>query len=150
MRVRTDELRQAILAAAWDVFRENGFDRTTMSEIFLLSDKSMLVSVSDAIVIRDRPHSSLTVTITFSGGRPSLLRSRTRTRTAVSRTSGDAAARLSLFERLGDPAASITRSNAVRTSSSSLLRIEISECLQSGILLSTRAGSGELERGYFV
>jgi AcrR family transcriptional regulator len=33
MRVRTDERRQAIVAAAWEVFRENGFERTTMSEI---------------------------------------------------------------------------------------------------------------------
>lgn len=33
MRVRTDERRQAIVAAAWEVFRENGFERTTMSDI---------------------------------------------------------------------------------------------------------------------
>jgi AcrR family transcriptional regulator len=33
MRVRTDERRQAIIAAAWAVFRENGFERTTMSDI---------------------------------------------------------------------------------------------------------------------
>lgn len=33
MRVRTDARRQAIVTAAWDVFRENGFERTTMSEI---------------------------------------------------------------------------------------------------------------------
>jgi AcrR family transcriptional regulator len=33
MRVRTDERRQAILEAAWAVFRANGYDRTTMSEI---------------------------------------------------------------------------------------------------------------------
>jgi AcrR family transcriptional regulator len=33
MRVRTDERRQAILAAAWEVFKENGFERTTMSDI---------------------------------------------------------------------------------------------------------------------
>lgn len=33
MRVRTDERRQAIVAAAWEVFKENGFERTTMSDI---------------------------------------------------------------------------------------------------------------------
>jgi AcrR family transcriptional regulator len=33
MRVRTDARRQAILAAAWEVFRENGFERTTMLEV---------------------------------------------------------------------------------------------------------------------
>ena len=33
MRVRTDARRQAIVAAAWEVFSENGFERTTMSEI---------------------------------------------------------------------------------------------------------------------
>lgn len=33
MRVRTDARRQAIVAAAWEVFRQNGFERTTMSEI---------------------------------------------------------------------------------------------------------------------
>jgi AcrR family transcriptional regulator len=33
MRVRTDARRQAIVAAAWKVFKENGFERTTMSEI---------------------------------------------------------------------------------------------------------------------
>lgn len=33
MRVRTDARRQAIVAAAWEVFRESGFERTTMSEI---------------------------------------------------------------------------------------------------------------------
>lgn len=33
MRVRTDERRQSILEAAWKVFRANGFERTTMSEI---------------------------------------------------------------------------------------------------------------------
>src|SRR5690348_3842270 len=33
MRVRTDARRQAIVAAAWEVFRENGFERTTMSDI---------------------------------------------------------------------------------------------------------------------
>ncbi len=33
MRIRTDERRKAIVAAAWEVFRENGFERTTMSEI---------------------------------------------------------------------------------------------------------------------
>jgi AcrR family transcriptional regulator len=31
--VKTDARRQAIVAAAWDVFKENGFERTTMSEI---------------------------------------------------------------------------------------------------------------------
>lgn len=33
MRVRTDARRRAIVAAAWDVFREAGFERTTMAEI---------------------------------------------------------------------------------------------------------------------
>ena len=33
MRLRTDARRQAIVAAAWQVFGENGFERTTMSEI---------------------------------------------------------------------------------------------------------------------
>lgn len=33
MRVRTDERRQAIVDAAWAVFKENGYDRTTMSDI---------------------------------------------------------------------------------------------------------------------
>jgi AcrR family transcriptional regulator len=33
MRVRTDARRQAIVAAAWEVFRRNGFERTTMSDI---------------------------------------------------------------------------------------------------------------------
>lgn len=33
MRVRTDERRQAIVAAAWEVFKEKGFERTTMSDI---------------------------------------------------------------------------------------------------------------------
>ena len=33
MRVKTDARRKAIAAAAWEAFRENGFERTTMSEI---------------------------------------------------------------------------------------------------------------------
>ena len=33
MRVKTDARRQAIVAAAWEVFKKNGFERTTMSEI---------------------------------------------------------------------------------------------------------------------
>lgn len=33
MRVRTDARRKAITGTAWAVFRENGFERTTMSEI---------------------------------------------------------------------------------------------------------------------
>jgi AcrR family transcriptional regulator len=33
MRVKTDARRKAIMAAAWDVFRQNGFERTTMSEV---------------------------------------------------------------------------------------------------------------------
>lgn len=33
MRVRTDERRQSILKAAWAVFKANGYERTTMSEI---------------------------------------------------------------------------------------------------------------------
>ncbi len=33
MRVKTEEKRQAILEAAWDAFREKGFEATTMSEI---------------------------------------------------------------------------------------------------------------------
>lgn len=33
MRVRTDERRRHIVEAAWSVFRQNGYDRTTMSEI---------------------------------------------------------------------------------------------------------------------
>lgn len=33
MRVKTDARRTAIAAAAWGAFRENGFERTTMTEI---------------------------------------------------------------------------------------------------------------------
>lgn len=33
MRVKTDARRKAITGTAWEVFRENGFERTTMSEI---------------------------------------------------------------------------------------------------------------------
>ena len=33
MRVKTDARRKAIVAAAWQAFRENGFERTTMSDI---------------------------------------------------------------------------------------------------------------------
>ena len=33
MRVKTDAKRQAIVAAAWEVFKKNGFERTTMSDI---------------------------------------------------------------------------------------------------------------------
>lgn len=33
MRVRTDARRRAIVDAAWAVFKENGYERTTMSEI---------------------------------------------------------------------------------------------------------------------
>jgi AcrR family transcriptional regulator len=33
MRVKTDARRQAIVAAAWDGFRNNGFERTTMSDV---------------------------------------------------------------------------------------------------------------------
>lgn len=33
MRVKTDARRNAIAAAAWESFRENGFERTTISEI---------------------------------------------------------------------------------------------------------------------
>lgn len=33
MRVRTDARRRSIVQTAWSVFRENGYDRTTMSEI---------------------------------------------------------------------------------------------------------------------
>lgn len=33
LRTKTDARRQAIIAAAWDVFRKNGFERTTMSDI---------------------------------------------------------------------------------------------------------------------
>ena len=33
MRVKTDERRSAILAAAWEAFTDNGFERTTMSDI---------------------------------------------------------------------------------------------------------------------
>lgn len=33
MRVKTDERRKAIVDAAWDLFKTNGFERTTMSEI---------------------------------------------------------------------------------------------------------------------
>ena len=33
MRVKTDERRTAIVTAAWEAFKENGFERTTMSEI---------------------------------------------------------------------------------------------------------------------
>lgn len=33
MRVRTDERRRGIVEAAWAVFKKNGYDRTTMSDI---------------------------------------------------------------------------------------------------------------------
>ena len=33
MRVKTDERREAIASAAWQVFRENGFERTTISAV---------------------------------------------------------------------------------------------------------------------
>ncbi len=33
MRVKTDARRRAITTTAWEAFRENGFERTTMSEI---------------------------------------------------------------------------------------------------------------------
>jgi len=33
MRMKSDARRQAIMAAAWEMFREGGFERTTMSEI---------------------------------------------------------------------------------------------------------------------
>lgn len=33
MRVKTDDKRQAIMDAAWEVFKANGFERTSMSEI---------------------------------------------------------------------------------------------------------------------
>ncbi len=33
MRVKTDARRNTIVAAAWDTFRANGFERTTMSDI---------------------------------------------------------------------------------------------------------------------
>jgi AcrR family transcriptional regulator len=33
LRVKTDARRKAITGTAWEVFRENGFERTTMSEI---------------------------------------------------------------------------------------------------------------------
>lgn len=33
MRVKTDARRKAIVAAAWDAFRNNGFERTTMSDV---------------------------------------------------------------------------------------------------------------------
>ena len=33
MRVKTDEKRRDIVTKAWDLFKENGFERTTMSEI---------------------------------------------------------------------------------------------------------------------
>lgn len=33
MRVKTDARRHAIVAAAWEVFKKNGFERTTMSDI---------------------------------------------------------------------------------------------------------------------
>lgn len=33
MRVKTDERRRAIVDAAWELFKTNGFERTTMSEI---------------------------------------------------------------------------------------------------------------------
>jgi AcrR family transcriptional regulator len=33
MRVRTDERRRAITAAAWEVFKERGFERATMAEV---------------------------------------------------------------------------------------------------------------------
>jgi AcrR family transcriptional regulator len=33
LRVKTDTRRSAIAASAWEVFRENGFERTTMAEV---------------------------------------------------------------------------------------------------------------------
>lgn len=33
MRIKTDERRKAIVDAAWELFKKNGFERTTMSEI---------------------------------------------------------------------------------------------------------------------
>jgi AcrR family transcriptional regulator len=33
MRVKSDEKRREIVARAWELFKENGFERTTMSEI---------------------------------------------------------------------------------------------------------------------
>jgi len=33
VRVKTDERRRGIVDAAWELFKENGFERTTMSEI---------------------------------------------------------------------------------------------------------------------
>jgi AcrR family transcriptional regulator len=33
MRVKTDEKRREIVTKAWELFKENGFERTTMSEI---------------------------------------------------------------------------------------------------------------------
>ena len=33
MRVKTDEKRREIVAKAWELFKENGFERTTMSDI---------------------------------------------------------------------------------------------------------------------
>ena len=33
MRVKSEEKRREIVAKAWDLFKENGFERTTMSEI---------------------------------------------------------------------------------------------------------------------
>ena len=33
MRVKSDEKRRSIVASAWELFKENGFERTTMSDI---------------------------------------------------------------------------------------------------------------------
>ena len=33
MRVKTESRRQAIIATAWDVFRENGFERSSMAQV---------------------------------------------------------------------------------------------------------------------
>ena len=33
MRTKSDDKRREIIAKAWELFKENGFERTTMSEI---------------------------------------------------------------------------------------------------------------------
>lgn len=40
MRVKTDARREAIASAAWQVFRENGFERTTISAVVALAGGS--------------------------------------------------------------------------------------------------------------
>src|ERR1700680_187256 len=104
-----------------------------MSESLLLTEVTAFESVSAATATSDNPHSFLIVTITFSGGRPSFFRSRTRTRTAETRSSGD-------------PLPSVARSNLVRRLSSSVLGIyDLEGTLQSRSRLGSHDRSARTE-----